>query len=297
MQIATSLFYDRSAKTMNALSKHADALQTQISTGKKFAAPSSDSAAYQRLAGITRDTANDKVYAANLTTAASVLKQSDTTLTAISDQLQRASELTVQARNGTLNADARKAIGAEMASIVETVASLANVKDLRGQPIFGGVDGGAAAVKQADGSYALASTSVSPIPVGDGASVQANESASRVLRAGGKDTLAILSAIATALQSDSYDAASLETSLDDLSTASEQVATIQASLGARASRVDLETARLKDVAVDREDTRQSIEGTDITTSITELQKTMTILSATQASFSKLSALSLFDYLR
>lgn len=297
MQIATSLFYDRSAKTMNALSKQADALQTQISTGKKFAAPSSDSAAYQRLAGITRDTANDKVYAANLTTAASVLKQSDTTLTAISDQLQRASELTVQARNGTLNADARKAIGAEMASIVETVASLANVKDLRGQPIFGGVDGGAAAVKQADGSYALASTSVSPIPVGDGASVQANESASRVLRAGGKDTLAILSAIATALQSDSYDAASLDTSLDDLSTASEQVATIQASLGARASRVDLETARLKDVAVDREDTRQSIEGTDITTSITELQKTMTILSATQASFSKLSALSLFDYLR
>ena len=297
MQIATSLFYDRSAKTMNALSKHADALQTQISTGKKFAAPSSDSAAYQRLAGITRDTANDKVYAANLTTAASVLKQSDTTLTAISDQLQRASELTVQARNGTLNADARKAIGAEMASIVETVASLANVKDLRGQPIFGGVDGGAAAVKQADGSYALASTSVSPIPVGDGASVQANESASRVLRAGGNDTLAILSAIATALQSDSYDAASLDTSLDDLSTASEQVATIQASLGARASRVDLETARLKAVAVDREDTRQSIEGTDITTSITELQKTMTILSATQASFSKLSALSLFDYLR
>jgi len=297
MQIATSLFYDRSAKAMNALSKQADALQTQISTGKKFAAPSSDSAAYQRLAGLARDTANDVAYAANLTTAASVLKQSDTTLTAITGQLQRASELTVQARNGTLNADARKAIGVEMASILDTVASLANVKDLRGQPIFGGADGGAAAVKQPDGSYALAATSVSPIPVGDGASVQANESATRVLRAGGKDTLALLSAIATALQSDSYDPASLDTALDDLSAASEQVTTIQASLGARASRVDLEAARLKDVAVDREDTRQSIEGTDITASLTELAKTMTILSATQASFSKLSALSLFDYLR
>jgi len=297
MQIATSLFYDRSTKAMNALSQHADTLQTQIATSKKFAAPSSDSAAYQRLAGLARDTANDAAYAANLTTAASVLKQSDTTLTAITGQLQRASELTVQARNGTLNADARKAIGAEMVSILDTVASLANVKDLRGQPIFGGADGGAAAVKQPDGSYALAATSVSPIPVGDGASVQANESATRVLRAGGKDTLAVLSAIAAALQSDSYDPASLDTALDDLSAASEQVTTIQASLGARASRVDLEAARLKDVAVDREDTRQSIEGTDITASLTELAKTMTILSATQASFSKLSALSLFDYLR
>jgi hypothetical protein len=96
-------------------------------------------------------------------------------------------------------------------------------------------------VKQPDGSYALAATSVSPIPVGDGASVQANESASRVLRADGKDTLAVLSAIATALQAESYDPASLDTALDDLSAASEQVSSIQASLGARASRVDLET--------------------------------------------------------
>lgn len=297
MQIATSLFYDRSAKAMNTLSKQADALQTQISSGIKFTAPSSDSAAYQRLAGLARDAVDDKAYAANLTTAASVLKQSDTTLSAITAQLQRVSELTVQARNGTLSGDARKAIGVEIAGIVDTIASLANVKDLRGQPIFGGADGGPAAVKQADGSYALAATSVSPIPVGDGASVQANESASRVLCADGKDTLAVLSAIATALQAESYDPAALDTALDDLSAASEQVSSIQASLGARASRVDLETARLKDVAVDREDTRQSIEGTDITTTITELQKTMTILSATQASFSKLSALSLFDYLR
>ena len=55
-----------------------------------------------------------------------MLKQSDTTLSAITDQLQRASELTVQARNGTLNDAARKAIGVEIASIVDSIASLAN---------------------------------------------------------------------------------------------------------------------------------------------------------------------------
>jgi len=297
MQIATSLFYDRSSKAMTQLSKQADALQTQISTTKKFTAPSSDSAAYQRLAGIARDTANDVAYGANLTTAASVLKQSDTTLSALTDQLQRASELVVQARNGTLNEAARKAIGVEIANIVDSVAGLANVKDLRGLPIFGGADGGAAAVKQTDGSYVLATTSVSPIPIGDGQAVQANESASRVLSAGGKDTLAVLGAIAAALQSDSFEPASLDTALDDLNAAAEQVSTIQASLGARASRVDLETTRLKDVAIDRDETRQAIEDTDITSTVIELQRTMTILSATQASFSKLSALSLFDYLR
>ena len=40
-----------------------------------------------------------------------------------------------------------------------------------------------------------------------------------------------------------------------------------------------------------------MEDTDITSAVTELQKTLTILQATQASFTKLTGLSLFDYLR
>lgn len=297
MQIATSLFYDRSTKAMGGLSAKADALQTQISTGTKFTAPSSDSAAYQRLAGLKRDTANEAVYQGNLTTAASVLQQADTSLSAINDQLQKVSELVVQAKTGTLNDANRKAIGAEIASIIDTIAALANTKDLRGEAVFGSADGGAAVTKAADGSYTLATTTASAIPIGDGQSVQANEGATRIFKTGDSDAFAMLGAIATALQADPYDSSKLDTALEDVTAISDQVSTVQASLGARATRVDLEAARLKDVAVDREDTRSAIEDTDVTTTVIELQKTMTILSATQASFSKLSQLSLFDYLR
>lgn len=306
MQIATSLFYDRAASTMTSLTGKADALQTQIATTKRFSAPSQDSVAYQRLAGLARDTANDKAYAANLGTAASVLKQGDTSLSAITDQLQTVTTLVTQARNGTLNAANRKAIGEQLAGIVATLASLANGKDARGEALFGGGDGIAAVA--ADDSYTLASKPVSAIPIGDGQSVQANETAARIFTVGGKvkpdgsieggtNTLAMLAAIATALQSDTFTPSSLDTSLDDIRAASDQVSTVQASLGARAARVDLETSRLQDTGVDREATRSGLEDTDIPTAVVELQKTMTILSATQASFSKLSALSLFDYLR
>jgi flagellar hook-associated protein 3 FlgL len=306
MQIATRLFYDRSTTAMNSLSAKAEALQNQISTGVKLTAPSSDSAAYQRLAGIKRETVNDTVYAANLGTAESVLKQGDTSLTAITDQLQSATELVTQAKTGTLNAANRKAIGEQIAGIVSTLTNLANAKDARGQALFGGADGAPAVA--ADGSYALAAKPVSGIPIGDGQSVQANETAARIFTAGGKtkadgsieggtNTLAMLSAIATALQSDDFKASSLDTSLADITAATDQVSTVQASLGARAARVDMETSRLTDVAADREATRSGLEDTDITTTVVELQKTMTILSATQASFTKLSALSLFDYLR
>ncbi|MEG3084302.1 flagellin [Sphingomonas sp. PB2P12] len=306
MQISTSLFYDRSAATMTSLASKADALQTQIATTKRFSAPSQDSVAYQRLAGLARDTANDKAYAANLGTAESILKQGDTSLSAMSDQLQSATTLVTQAKNGTLSALDRKAIGAQIAGIVASLTNIANAKDARGQALFGGADGAAAVAT--DGSYALAAKPVSGIPIGDGQSVQANETAARIFTVGGKtkadgsidggtNTLAMLSAIATALQSDDFKASSLDTSLADISAASDQVSTVQASLGARAVRVDLESSRLTDVAADREATRSGLEDTDITSTVIELQKTMTILSATQASFTKLSGLSLFDYLR
>ncbi len=306
MQIATSLFYDRSASAMTSLSAKADSLQTQISTTKRFSAPSQDSVAYQRLQGLARDTANDKVYTANLGTAESVLKQGDTSLSAMTDQLQSAVTLVTQAKNGTLNAVDRKAIGEQIAGIVASLTAIANTKDARGQALFGGGDGAAAVA--ADGSFALAAKPVSGIPIGDGQSVQANETAARIFTVGGTtkadgsieggtNTLAMLSAIATALQSDDFKPVSLDGSLADISAASDQVTSVQASLGARAARVDLETSRLKDVGTDREATRSGLEDTDITSAVVELQKTMTVLSATQASFSKLSALSLFDYLR
>jgi len=306
MQIATSLFYDRSASAMTSLSAKADSLQTQISTTKRFSAPSQDSVAYQRLQGLARDTANDKVYTANLGTAESVLKQGDTSLSAMTDQLQSAVTLVTQAKNGTLNAVDRKAIGEQIAGIVASLTAIANTKDARGQSLFGGGDGAAAVAT--DGSFALAAKPVSGIPIGDGQSVQANETAARIFTVGGAtkadgsieggtNTLAMLSAIATALQSDDFKPGSLDGSLADISAASDQVTSVQASLGARAARVDLETSRLKDVGTDREATRSGLEDTDITSAVVELQKTMTVLSATQASFSKLSALSLFDYLR
>ena len=115
MQIATNLFYDRSSSAMSSLTAKADALQTQISTTKQFSAPSQNSVAYQRLAGIKRDAADDKTYTANLGTAASIMTQGDTSLRAMSDQLQQVTTLVTQAKNGTLNAENLKAIGGQIA--------------------------------------------------------------------------------------------------------------------------------------------------------------------------------------
>ena len=53
----------------------------------------------------------------------------------------------------------------------------------------------------------------------------------------------------------------------------------------------------REAQTDRTELRSSLEDVDVTQAYTELSKTMTILTATQTSFSKLSQLSLFNYLR
>ena len=89
----------------------------------------------------------------------------------------------------------------------------------------------------------------------------------------------------------------IATAMKDPDAALDQVGSTRTSIGARAFRMDLEAERLAEVDDMRESTRSGIEDVNPATAIAELQKTLTILQATQASFSKLTSLSLSDYLR
>ena len=294
MQISTTLFYDMAAKRMTTLTNRANVLQTQIATGKRVQSASEDAALAQQVAEFDRKDADSDVYQTNLNLAGSLLNQADGVLTNMSGQLQRAKELAVQAANGTQTPESRKLIGVEMASIVDSLVGLANTRNLRGQPLFGTEDGTKAVTDNGDGTFSFATTNVSEVPIGDGQMVQATESASRIFDLGGTDTLTMLAALAATL---SNGAAPDTGAIDDLTKANDQVAFVQASVGARGARVELQQSQLTTASVDRAALRSSVEDVDITSSIAELQKIMTVLSATQASFSKLSGLSLFDYLR
>ncbi|WP_174279832.1 flagellin [Sphingomonas bacterium] len=297
MQVSTRLFYDRASAAMGALSAQADTLQTQIATGKKLAVASDDSVAYARLRGVAQASADAKASGTNLDLAASVLAQADSTLTAMTAQLQQASELAIQARSGTQDKVSLGALADGIDAIRDQLADLGNAVDPRGLPLFGGGDGGAAVTANADGSYSYAATSPSAIPVGGGQSVQPSDTAHRVFTSAAGDALAMLTRLSAALRAGTDVDAAAASAVGDLATATTQVSTVQASLGARAAHVELAQAALTRANTDREATRSGLEDTDVTAAITQLQKTMTVLSATQASFTKLQGLSLFDYLK
>jgi flagellar hook-associated protein 3 FlgL len=296
MQISTNQFYTSNQRNLHALTAAADILQTQISTGKKLNAPSDDAVGYRRLQGLIRDGSNDTAYTGNITIVQSALSQADTTLKSMTDDIQRAKELAVKANSGTLSPSDRSIIADELDSIVKGLTDLANAKDSRGASIFASGDD-PAVVANGNGTFTFATSGPTTIPIGDSSSAAPGEAASRLfVDSGGGNILSDISALSTALRGTGDVSAIAGATGDKLTASNNQVAGVQGSLGARAQRVDIESSRMTDIATDREVTRQSIEDTDVTQAITDLQKTMTILSATQASFTKLAGLSLFNYL-
>lgn len=298
MQIGTGLFYDRGAAQLGRLSARADVLNTQIAGGKKLTAPSQDVVAYNRLATIARTNADGAVYASNLTLAQSMLQQSDTTLSAVTTRIQRAQELTVQAANGTLDDDARKTIAIELSDIREDLVGLANTRDVRGQPLFGAGSGDTAVTQGADGSVSYTGSGTpATMPVADGIEIAATDSAERVFGPAGANVFSVLNDFIAALKAGGTVTVEAGSAIAGLATSLTQVTNAQGSIGARAARLDLVAAQASQASDLRELDRSGLEDTDLSATITELQKTMTVLQATQASFTKLAQLSLFDYLR
>ncbi|MES1974502.1 MAG: flagellin [Pseudomonadota bacterium] len=303
MQISTSQLYDRSTAFMQKLSQKADALQNQVSSTVKFTAPSDDVVAYQRLAGLKQGKADDAAAGANVTLAQSLLQQSDTTLTAVQNALQSASELVLQAGNGTLTDANRATIATQLKGVLDNLVGLANTTDARGQPLFGAATGDSAVTVGTDGTVSFTGTgSPAAIPIGGDQQIVATDTAARVFggiatASGTSDVFAIISKFAAALNAGGSVTAAAKEAGNALTAAQTQVTSVQGSVGARAARLELVSSQLTDTAANRETGRSALEDTDVTAAITELQKTMTILSATQASFTKLSQLSLFDYLK
>ncbi len=300
MRISTNSFFDRGAASMGSLTARADALQASIATGKKNPAPSSDAVAFRQVTVLTRAKIDATQDTANIKLAQSQLTASDSALGSIETQLQRVHELAVRASTGTLNDTEKATIAQELDAILEDLVKLANSTDGRGGPLFSGSSEAKPYVQAADGSVSYTGTGeAGRIPIGDGATIQATDSGAKLFSgiptaAGGtSDMFAIVRDFASSLRAGT----GAGDATADVKAALTQIGDSRASIGARGARLDLETQRMDDAAETRETLRSAVEDTDLTAAITELQKTLTILQATQASFTKLTELSLFNYLR
>jgi flagellar hook-associated protein 3 FlgL len=308
MKIGTAYFFDSRNRQMGDLSALAAKLQEQIATGKRILTPSDDPIVSARLARMAGTAADQTQFASNVKLAQGLLGQSDTALESVSNDLQRVQELLIRAGSDTLNDDNRAALAAELKSIVDNLYATANTTDVRGTALFGGSGAGTAYTRAADGTISFAGEGEAPpIPVGDGITAQPTDSGQRIfggIQVGGttKDLFKVVSDLAAALDTGGSATAAdrklaLADACDGLGQAMQTVTPARASTGARGARLDIQAESLAKAANNYDIERGNLEGVDIQSAVTDLQKTMLTLQATQASFTKLSQLSLFDYIQ
>lgn len=301
--VSTSAFYDRSNQDLATLRARATALQASISSGQRLTTGSDDPVAAARMRSLTRADSAAAIDQAVAARAASDLTLTDQALSAFADSLIRVQELATQAANGLLTASQRAGIATEIEQIHGELVRLANTRDSAGHALFGGNTSGAAYTVGAGGMPTYAGTATaSDLPLGDGQSVTRGLTGPEFLNfnVGGSptDLFAVVKTLADALRGAAPDPAqAARDALGSLDTGLETLTTQQTVVGARLNWIDLNSERQTQMGQLRAEEEAEVGGTDIALAVSQLQQTMTVLEASQASFARLASLLLFDMLR
>ena len=301
--VSTATFYERSNHHLASLRARADALQASISTGQKLTKGSDDPIAAARLRLLGRADASALIDTSLSAAATTDLSLTDDTLTSFGDAVIRIKELAVQAANGSIAPAQRTVIAAEIDQIRDTLFQMANTSDSAGHALFGGENTGAAYTLSAGGLPVYVGTAAaSDVPLGDGQTVTRGITGPQFLNfsvnGSPADLFAVAKTLSDALKGAVADPAqAARDSLGSLDAGLEAISTQQTVVGARLNWLDLTTQRREQTGLLRSQDEADTGGTDLSLAVSTLQQTMTVLEASQASFARLSQLSLFALLR
>ena len=306
MQISTAFIFDRAttqmSNAMNALSKS----QAQIATGKQILNPSDAPDQAAMMARIKATLARQDNYSKALDTVLARLDLESTTLSSASDVLVRIKELAIQATNGTQGTVSRTAIATEMQGLRNQLLSLANARDTTGNYIFAGSKVSTPAF-QADVTGAVSyqgDQTRMNIAVGDQRQLPLNRPGTnafvRVVRtdtdgvSSGTGFFQAVDDLISAVKDN--DKSVMQRGLTEMSALHTGVVLAQADSGTSMKVVEQQGIMLDDTKITLKTALSKVEDLDMATAITQMQKQMVSLEAAQASFAKISQLSLFKYI-
>ena len=306
MKISTSQLFDNSVNQMNRQQSKIAEMQAKLASGKQIVKPSDDSeksAVIQRL-----QTAIDRqsVYERSLDTAENRLASEESALMSSERILQRIRQLAVQGNTDTLSVDDKEILANEIASLREELLSLANTQDANGNYVFAGSNVQTKAFDEnADGDiiYQGDKTQTS-VDISDQRRLVLNRagdevfaSVDRVVDGDTQDIsfFKVIDDFAQALATDDENALNL--GLEEISSITEGMGASIADLGARISTVSNQREILEDTNLRYQDLLSNAQDLDYATAVTKLSAELLSLEAAQASFAKISQLSLFNYIR
>jgi flagellar hook-associated protein 3 FlgL len=302
--ISTSSLFDSSIYNLNKLTASTNKLQQQISTSNKLTHSYDDPVAAAQMRTMQAADTLSATDTTNTNAAKTSLTQTDSTLTQFTTILSSIQTLATQAASDTYSAADKVNIGTQISAYYQNLVDLANTRDAYGHSLFSGTASGAAYTQDASGNATYAgSGTVAPVSLGGSLSVSPAITGPEFLNFTTNGTsgnlLTSVKTLADQLTAGTATSATMNATggtFDQLNAALDQVSTAQTVVGARLSWIstasDIQTA----TNTQRATTEASVGGTDLTTALSQLSQQMLVLQASQASFSKLSSLTLLSAL-
>ena len=294
MKISTTQFFKTSTEQMQSRQRTVSDIQAQLGSGKQVVNPSDAPRKANLVSQLESAKELQSTYLRNVETARTRLNAKETVMTAMTEIAQRVSELAIQASNDTLGAEDRSIIGAEVSALRDELLNLANTKDLSGNYIFSGnktqspafVEDASGTVSY-NGDYGRHRVNLSEVR-----SLPVNTLGIELFTA--NDFLA-LDGLVDDLRSD--DGPGIRDALSGVNTIVDKLTISFGDMAGRMTALDSQYEIIEDTQLRLDKLLMSENDVDYAEAVTELSRESLALQALQASFSKLSQLSLFNYIR
>ena len=304
MRISTSMIFDAGVSSMNKQSASLLHIQQQIASGRRILTPADDPVGAARVLEVIQSRDILTQYTINQDSAMSALGLAEGQLESATEILQRVRELTIQAGGPSLTASSRQAIAVELRARYDNLMGIANAADGQGQFQFSGYQG---STKPFSGTADDLIAGAEITYAGDDGQRRIQVSATRLLEVSdsGSDVFmrtgngeSVFKTMATLIgQLELNDTTGLTTAITKIDQAGDNILRVRAALGSRMNEVESLGYLNQDLSLQYDQTLSKLQDLDYAKAISDLTLKQNQLQAAQESFSKISQLPLFDYLR
>jgi flagellar hook-associated protein 3 FlgL len=269
--------------------------ELEISTGKSVNVPSDNPTASALLIENNDQATFTGGYLQSLTSVQGQFSTADSTLTSITNSLQQALSLGVEAGGGTLSAGDRNAIAVQLQGIQSQLISLGNTA-YEGNYIFAGTATATApfvvAANSPDGVNYVGNTDVNEVAIGSGYKIAVNVPGSQLFSATGNDMFLAVNNLIQAVQTDT----GIPAAVNALSAASTYLASQRVLYGNAMEQATAQTTNLTSQQLQLTEQQTTLSAANLPEVATELTQAQTDEQATLAAMAKLSQDNLFSYL-
>lgn len=267
------------------------ATQERLSSGKSITKPSDDPFGTSRALLFTSEISANTQYQSNVQDASSWLNTTDTALSSVSSDAGRARDLILQGANGSLDQNDKDAIADELDQLVDSIKTAGNTQ-YAGNYVFAGTATQTAPFTVGGVDTYAGNTDAINRSIGDGVTMQVNVTGDQVV----SPILAAIRQAAVDMRSGGTPGNLGTTDLSALDTATAQLSSAQATVGARENRLTSAASRLQQLQQAQSQQLSNTQDADVAQTMIDFSTQTAVYQAALRAGANLIQPSLMDFL-